>query len=101
MAQQHNHLSGYDASEGALYVLFALVLALHPRSPRLFAIENPAQTMHLRLARATLRLFCQQILKAKRDYDRMASKIAAAWRTVRRVCTQAERFAQDVSDSLI
>jgi predicted ATPase len=63
MAQKHNHLSAYDASEGALYVLFALVLALHPRSPRLFAIENLAQTMHPRLARATLRLFCQQILK--------------------------------------
>jgi predicted ATPase len=65
MAQKHNHLSAYDASEGALYVLFALVLALHPRSPRLFAIENLAQTMHPQLARATLRLFCQQILKTK------------------------------------
>ncbi len=59
----HNQLSAYDASEGALYVLFALVLALHPRSPRLFAIDNLDQAMHPRLARVTTRLFCQQMLK--------------------------------------
>ncbi len=64
MADSHNQLSAYDASEGALYVLFALVLALHPRSPRLFAIDNFDQAMHPRLARATMRLFCQQILQA-------------------------------------
>ena len=63
MAQGRNHLSAYDASEGALYVLFALVLALHPQSPRLFAIENLDQAMHPRLARATMRLFCQQMLQ--------------------------------------
>ena len=65
MAEPRNQLSAYDASEGALYVLFALVLALHPKSPRLFAIENLDQNMHPRLARATMRLFCQQILKSK------------------------------------
>jgi len=65
MRQDRNLLSAYDASEGALYVLFALVLALHPKSPRLFAIENLDQAMHPRLARATTRLFCQQMLKAR------------------------------------
>lgn len=63
MARAANQLSAYDASEGALYVLFALVLALHHHSPRLFAIENPDQAMHPRLARAAIRLFCQQILE--------------------------------------
>jgi energy-coupling factor transporter ATP-binding protein EcfA2 len=62
MEEERNQLSAYDASEGALYVLFALVLALHPRSPLLFAIENLDQAMHPRLARATIRLFCRQIL---------------------------------------
>jgi predicted ATPase len=62
MNQGHNQLSAYDASEGALYVLFALVLALHPKSPFLFAIDNFDQAMHPRLARATIRLFSQQIL---------------------------------------
>src|SRR6185369_16016199 len=32
MAENRNVLTGYDASEGALYVLFAAVLALHPRT---------------------------------------------------------------------
>ena len=62
MSDARNQLSAYDASEGALYVLFALVLALHPKSPRLFAIENLDQSMHPRLARATVRLFCNQLL---------------------------------------
>lgn len=65
MAKKRNQLSAYDASEGALYVLFALALALHFKSPRLFAIENLDQAMHPRLARATIRLFCEQILKAE------------------------------------
>ncbi|GAB4448891.1 MAG: AAA family ATPase [Anaerolineae bacterium] len=64
MDKDSNQLSAYDASEGALYVLFALVLALHPKSPRLFAIDNFDQAMHPRLARATARIFCQQMLKA-------------------------------------
>jgi hypothetical protein len=65
MSDEGNQLSAYDASEGALYVLFALVLAMHPDSPRLFAIDNFDQAMHPRLARATTRLFCQQMLKAE------------------------------------
>jgi predicted ATPase len=64
MDKDHNQISAYDASEGVLYVLFALVLALHPKSPRLFAIDNFDQAMHPRLARATTRIFCQQMLKA-------------------------------------
>jgi predicted ATPase len=64
MGKERNRLSAGDASEGALYLLFALVLALHPRSPRFFAVENWDQAMHPRLARATVRLFCRQILEA-------------------------------------
>lgn len=68
MAAGDNQLSAYDASEGALYVLFALVLVLHPRSPYFFAIDNFDQAMHPRLARATTRLFCQEILEGG-DFD--------------------------------
>jgi len=64
MREGRNQLSAHDASEGALYLLFALVLALHPQSPRLFAIEHLDQAMHPRLARAATRLFCQQMLGA-------------------------------------
>ncbi|MCD4738256.1 MAG: AAA family ATPase [Anaerolineae bacterium] len=62
MREGRNQISGYDASEGVLYVLFVLVLALHPRTPRLFAIDNFDQAMHPRLARAVTRLFCRLML---------------------------------------
>ena len=64
MRESRNLLSGYDASEGALYVLFMLTLALHPRMPRLFAVDNFDQALHPRLARAVTRAFCTQILQA-------------------------------------
>ncbi|UQA57579.1 AAA family ATPase [Polyangium aurulentum] len=50
-----NRLSAYDASEGALYVLFALALLFHPRTPPFFAIENIDHALHPRLARALVR----------------------------------------------
>jgi hypothetical protein len=64
MVEAGNQLSAYDASEGALYVLFALVLALHPQSPRLLAVENMDHAMHPRLLRSTVRLFCRHVLQA-------------------------------------
>jgi energy-coupling factor transporter ATP-binding protein EcfA2 len=64
MRDGRNLLSGHDASEGALYVLFMLTLAMHPRIPRLFAVDNFDQAMHPRLARAVTRAFCTQILQA-------------------------------------
>lgn len=65
MREGRNVLSGYDASEGALYVLFALVLAVHPEAPRLLAIDNFDQTMHPLLARALTKLFCEQVLASE------------------------------------
>ncbi len=67
MREDRNQLSAYDASEGALYVLFALVLAMHPESPKVFAIDNFDHAMHPRLARATTRIFSQEILKTDRQ----------------------------------
>ncbi len=43
-------LSAYDASEGVLYVLLCLVLALHPSAPKCLAIDNLDQTLNPRLA---------------------------------------------------
>lgn len=65
MRKERNILSGYDASEGALYVLFTLVLALHPKAPRLLAIDNFDQAMHPLLARALTKLFCEQVLASE------------------------------------
>ena len=64
MNEARNQLSGYDANEGALYVLFMLVLALHPRMPRFFAVENFDHSLNPRLTRALARLFCQLIVES-------------------------------------
>jgi predicted ATPase len=50
MAKDRNVLSAYDASEGALYVLFLIVLAAHPNAPRLLAVDNFDHALHPRLA---------------------------------------------------
>ena len=65
MGMKANRISGYDASEGSLYVLFMLVLAQHPRAAHFFAIDNFDQALNPRLARALTRLFCRLILEAK------------------------------------
>lgn len=40
MNTKFNNLYAYDVSEGALYILFILVLLLHKKSPPLFALDN-------------------------------------------------------------
>lgn len=49
MAPSRNTLTAYDASEGALYVLFAAVLCLSPSSPTIFAIDNLDSGLNPRL----------------------------------------------------
>ena len=57
MRKGRNTLTAYDASEGALYVLFAAVLCLSASAPRLFAVDNLDQALNPRLlARLTGRL---------------------------------------------
>lgn len=45
-------LSAADASEGALYVLFLMMLLLHPSAPTFFAVDNIDSALHPSLARA-------------------------------------------------
>ncbi|MCK4842231.1 MAG: AAA family ATPase [Methylococcales bacterium] len=40
MKTNFNNLYAYDVSEGALYILFILVLLLHQKSPDIFALDN-------------------------------------------------------------
>lgn len=49
MDASRNTLTAYDASEGALYVLFAAVLCLSPSSPSVFAIDNLDSALNPRL----------------------------------------------------
>ncbi len=60
-------LSGYDASEGALYVLFLLCLALHPQAPRTFAVDNFDQALNPAAARALAAAFSAEILEQNRQ----------------------------------
>lgn len=54
MAEGRNELSGYDASEGALYVLFAAIVATHPGAPSFLAVDNIDSGLNPRLARALM-----------------------------------------------
>lgn len=58
MSQGRNELSGYDASEGALFVLFLAVLAGHPNTPQLCAVDNADHGLNPRLARALMKCLC-------------------------------------------
>lgn len=49
MNKSRNELTAYDASEGALYILFAAVLCLLPHAPKVFAIDNLDQALNPRL----------------------------------------------------
>lgn len=58
--------TGYDASEGALYVLFMLCLAMHPNAPSIFAIDSFDHALNPRLAKKIMEVFCEQIIQNKK-----------------------------------
>jgi energy-coupling factor transporter ATP-binding protein EcfA2 len=60
-----NLLSGYDASEGALYVLFMAVLASHPKAPSFCAVDNADHGLNPGLATALTKSFADWILSGK------------------------------------
>ena len=55
--------TGYDASEGALYVLFMLTLAMHPQGPSIFSVDSFDHALNPRLARKMVQVFCEQIIE--------------------------------------
>jgi len=62
MVEGRNVLSGYDASEGALYVLFLAVLAAHPQAPSIMAIDNADHGLNPGLAKNLMKGFADWIL---------------------------------------
>jgi energy-coupling factor transporter ATP-binding protein EcfA2 len=54
MVPSRSLISAYDASEGALYVLFLMTLALHRDTPRVAAVDNVDQALNPRLARGLI-----------------------------------------------
>jgi len=59
MAKGRNSLTGYDASEGALFILFMAVLILHPKSPSVLSIDNFDQALNPRLAARMIEAICR------------------------------------------
>lgn len=51
MNASRNELTAYDASEGALYIIFCAILCLLPTAPRLFAVDNLDQALNPRLVK--------------------------------------------------
>lgn len=64
MREGKNQLSAYDTSEGVVYVLFMLALALSPDIPPFLAVDNAGYGMHPRLVRMLIRRFCDLMLDA-------------------------------------
>ncbi len=67
MADGRNYLSGYDASEGALYVLFMAVLFHHSKSPKILAVDNFDHALNPRLAKALTRNICDWAIANNRQ----------------------------------
>src|ERR1035437_2144050 len=65
MKLSRNLISGYDASEGALYVLFLAVLAAHPKAPSFCAVDNADHGLNPGLAKALTKRFADWILDSK------------------------------------
>ena len=65
MQEKKSMLSGYDVSEGALYVLFLAVIAGSERTPKLCAVDNADHGLNPRLARALMNRFCEWYLTPK------------------------------------
>lgn len=55
--------TGYDASEGALYVLFMLTLAMHDKAPKMFAIDSFDHALNPRLAKKVTEIFSKKIIE--------------------------------------
>lgn len=67
MRKDRNVLTGYDASEGALYILFCAVLALHPKAPACLAVDNIDQALNPRLAMRLMEALCGWTRKLNGD----------------------------------
>ena len=61
--QDQRRFTAYDASEGTLYVLFMYCLALHPKAPLVFAVDNFDQAMHPRLAKEVMKSISKIIIQ--------------------------------------
>jgi hypothetical protein len=59
MSEKRNTVSAYDASEGALYVLFILSLIMHDNAPTVCAVDYFDQGLNPRLEKRLTSLICE------------------------------------------
>lgn len=62
MVKERNAISGADASEGALYILFMAILALDDKTPKFMAVDNADHGLNPRLAKALMSLFTHWVI---------------------------------------
>lgn len=65
MKEGRNVLSGYDASEGALFILFLAVLAVHPKAPLFCAVDNADHGLNPGLAKVLMENFADWLLSSR------------------------------------
>jgi energy-coupling factor transporter ATP-binding protein EcfA2 len=65
MKEGRNVLSGYDASEGALFILFLAVIAAHPKAPLFCAVDNADHGLNPGLAKVLMENFADWVLSSK------------------------------------
>jgi hypothetical protein len=64
MKEGRNVISGYDASEGALFILFLAVIAGHSLSPLFCAVDNADHGLNPGLAKMLMECFSEWILSS-------------------------------------
>ncbi len=60
---EESMFTGYDASEGALYILFILTLAIYFKVPGMFAIDSFDHALNPRLAKRITEIFSKLIIE--------------------------------------
>lgn len=61
MLEKRNILSAADVSEGALYIIFLLLVSLYDKVPNFIAIDNVDQALNPRLAKKVIEKMCEWI----------------------------------------
>ena len=69
--EEGDRLTAKDVSEGALYVLFTMILAIHPAAPRFLAIDNADHGLNPRLAKSLFERLCKWVLAEEQNPRQM------------------------------
>ena len=74
MHAKRNKLSGYDSSEGTLFLLFAAIILSHPESPKIFALDNVDNALNPKLTRKLVEQIVRVAALTSEGYSRCGAK---------------------------